>query len=236
MVIGGTIGIGRTISGELHAAGARVVPTSRTEASVRGAAKVVDCDVVRSTDVTDSDQLESLFEAISETYGDVDTLVNCAGYVPNAKPVLDVGDDEWATILGVNLTGVFNAVRLAPTYLTGENRSIVKVGSISEDTVMPGLGPYAASKAAVGTLGESLAVEYARHDIRVDTVAPGYVMTRQDRTELETPKIREAMEKGRRCRGTPNVGKSPARSSSSPHRRRRSSPGRLSGSTGGVPL
>jgi NAD(P)-dependent dehydrogenase (short-subunit alcohol dehydrogenase family) len=196
VVIGGTTGIGRAISEELHAAGASVVPTSRTETSVREAAEAVECDLVEPTDVTDADQVEVLFEAVAETYGDIDTLVNCAGYVPDAKPVPDVDDDEWATVLDVNLTGVFNAVRLAPSYLTGEHRSIVNVGSISEDTVMNGLGHYAASKAAVRTLGEYLAVEYADYDIRVNTVAPGYVETRQNRTELETPKIREAIHKG----------------------------------------
>jgi NAD(P)-dependent dehydrogenase (short-subunit alcohol dehydrogenase family) len=193
VVVGGTTGIGRAIAETLAEAGADVVPTSRTEANVREAAEAVGADVVAATDATDDDALRALFERVTETYGGFNTLVNCAGYVPDEKPFPEYGDDELRTILDVNVGGVFNAARLAPSYLSGDNKSIVNVGSISEDVVMPGLGPYAASKAAIRTLGENLAVEYAADGIRVNTVAPGYVKTRQNEAALETPAVRETL-------------------------------------------
>lgn len=196
VVIGGTTGIGRAISESLHEYGATVVPTSRTEESVRDAADAVGSEIVQPTDVTDAGELESLFDRVESVYGGFETLVNCAGYIPSARPVPDVDDAEFETVFDVNTKGVFNAVRLAPTYLRGEHKSIVNVGSLSEDVVMPGLGPYAASKTAVRTLGEYLAVEYADRGIRVNTVAPGYVKTRQNREALETPKLRAAIHDG----------------------------------------
>jgi NAD(P)-dependent dehydrogenase (short-subunit alcohol dehydrogenase family) len=193
VVIGGTTGIGRAISETLFNAGATVVPTSRSEKNVVDTARKVDCELVQTTDVSKQTQVEALFNQVAETYDDFNILVNCAGYVQNSKPLPEVSDDEWNTTIDVNMSGVFYASKLAPSYFAGDSKSIVNVGSVSEEVVMEGLGPYAASKAAVQTLGEYLAVEYANQGIRVNTVAPGYVKTRQNRDTLENEKVRETL-------------------------------------------
>lgn len=193
VVIGGTTGIGRQISETLFDAGATVVPTSRTEESVIDAVEAVDCTLVQTTDVTDKEQVKALFDRVEETYGGFNILVNCAGYIQDSKPLPEVSDEEWDTTLDVNISGIFYACQLAQSYISGDSKSIVNVGSIANEIVMEGMGPYAASKAAVKTLGEYLAVEYASDDIRVNTVAPGYVKTRQNEDVLGNEDVRAAI-------------------------------------------
>ena len=193
VVVGGTTGIGRAISETLAEAGATVVPTSRNEDNVAEAADVVGCDLVFTTDVTERTQVKRLFERVTETYDEFSILVNCAGYIQESTPLPNISNENWQKILDVNVSGMFYASQLAPSHFSGENKSIINVGSMSEETVLPGMAPYAASKAAIRKFAENLAVEYASKGIRVNTVAPGYVETRQTEDLLGNPEVQDAL-------------------------------------------
>jgi len=194
VVIGGTTGIGRAIAEALDDAGAAVVPTSRTEDRVADAAAAVGTDLVCPTDVTERAAVRALFERTVEEVGEIDVLVNSAGVIQAAKPVADVSDEEWAAVLDTNLYGVFLAAQLVPEYMPESgDRSILNVGSMNGERAVAGLSAYSASKFGVKGLTETLALEYADEDIRVNALAPGYVKTRQNEEALEDPDTRDAI-------------------------------------------
>lgn len=193
VVIGGTTGIGRAISEFLAEQGAKVVPTSRTESSVTEAAKAVGSDVICPTDVTKRSNVVTLFERVTDSYGSIDTLVNCAGIVQEVKPVGELTDGEWSTVIDTNLYGVFLASQIVPEYMDSSDKAILNVSSMNGEVAVKGLAAYSASKAGVNSLTRTLALEYASEDIRVNAIAPGYVMTRQNEDALEDEDIAGAI-------------------------------------------
>lgn len=195
VVIGGTAGIGLSIAETLATAGADVVPTSRTEASVEEAAAAVGSDLVYTTDVTDRSNVEELFERVVDHYGDLNVLVNCAGIIPDQQPAEDISADEWESIIDVNLSGPFYSIQAAVDHFGGENKCILNVGSMASESILQGLTAYTVSKTGLRSLTETLAVEFGDRNIRVNTLAPGYVKTRQNEEQLENPKLKEVLHK-----------------------------------------
>ncbi|WP_255171143.1 SDR family NAD(P)-dependent oxidoreductase [Natrononativus amylolyticus] len=195
VVIGGTTGIGRAISEALSAAGADVVPTSRTKSSVEDAADAVDCNLVCPTDVTDRDAVRSLFESTVENIGEINILVNSAGVVQEAKPVEEITDDEWGLIFDTNVYGVFLASQLIPDYMANAPRIILNVSSMNGERAVRELSAYNSSKYGVKGLTETLALEFAERGIRVNAIAPGYVKTRQNEEVLDNEEVSAAIHK-----------------------------------------
>ena len=193
VVTGGTSGIGRGIATVLDEQGANVVPVSRTESRVKDAAEAVDCDLVLPTDVSERAEVEAMLETVANEHGSIEILVNCAGIFQEEKDPTDITDADWESVLGINLYGTFLACQTVPKYMTGGNRAIVNVGSMVSETPLKGITAYIASKGGIISLTRSLAVEYADRDIRVNTLQPGYVKTRQNREALESEKLRDAI-------------------------------------------
>lgn len=194
VVIGGTTGIGRAIAEALANAGADVVPTSRTEASVEKAAAAVGTELVCPTDVTEREEVRYLFERTEDELGSIDVLVNSAGIVQEGKRVGEIDDAEWEAIVDTNLYGVFVASQMVPGYMSdGGDRSILNVGSMNGVRPLHGMTAYVASKFGVTGLTQNFAVEYASRDIRVNAIAPGYVKTRQNADALEDAETRAAI-------------------------------------------
>lgn len=128
-------------------------------------------------DVSDSAQVGVLFEDILDRHATVDVLVNSAGIVRyGALP--DVTDDDWAAVIGVNLTGSFHMSRAAiPAMKQGGGGVIVNVASNQAFASQPLVAAYSASKGALVAMTRTVALDHAADGIRVNAVAPGSVRT-----------------------------------------------------------
>jgi NAD(P)-dependent dehydrogenase (short-subunit alcohol dehydrogenase family) len=196
-VTGAGRGLGVAIAAALAEAGAAVACASRSrdagEATARGirarggTAAVVALDVTRAAEVS---------AAVAETeraLGPVGILVNNAG-VTLEKATLDVADAEWDDVLATNLTSMFRLARaVAPGMIARGRGKIVNIGSMYGVLGVARYAAYCASKAGVDGLTRSLAVEWARHGIQVNCVAPGYMNTDIPRAAMADPRTRERL-------------------------------------------
>lgn len=181
VLTGGASGIGHATVLALAAAGAEVAILDVDDDGAKATCREVEAAGGRAfavqASVADPRSVEAAFEVIDRTWGAVDLLVNNAGVSGNLA-ALDIGDDEWRRVMGVNLDGVFFCCRAAGRRMVGHGRgSIVNIGSIYSLVAAPGRLSYCASKAAVAMLTKTLAIEWAAHGVRVNCVAPGYVNT-----------------------------------------------------------
>jgi NAD(P)-dependent dehydrogenase (short-subunit alcohol dehydrogenase family) len=190
VVVGGTTGIGRALTLGLAQAGADVVPTSRRKDVVDEAAALVEAVGRRTlrvtTDVADEASIASLLAAAIEAFGKVDILVNCAGRTKRT-PTLELSDEEWNDILATNLTGTLRTCRLFGRHMIERRYGrIVNIASLTSFVSMMEEAAYAASKAAVASLTKSLAVEWSRHGVMVNAIAPGVFRTALNQNLLDT--------------------------------------------------
>ena len=190
VVVGGTTGIGRALTLGLAQAGADVVPTSRRKDVVDEAAALVEAEGRRTlrvmTDVADEASIAYLLAAAIEAFGKVDILVNCAGRTKRT-PTLDLSDEEWNGILETNLTGTLRTCRVFGRHMIERRYGrIVNIASLTSFVSMMEVAAYSASKAAVASLTKSLAVEWSRHGVMVNAIAPGVFRTALNQTLLDT--------------------------------------------------
>ena len=196
VVVGGTSGIGRAIAHGFAQAGADVIPTSRRAEQVDAAAREIEELGRRSLRVTsDVADRASLERALSETltaFGKVDILVNSAGRTKRS-PTIDFPEDEWTAIIDTNLTGTLRACQVFGKHmLERESGSIINIASLSTFVALHEVAAYSASKAAVGSLTKSLAVEWSSRGVRVNAIAPGVFRTALNQKLLdETERGRE---------------------------------------------
>jgi NAD(P)-dependent dehydrogenase (short-subunit alcohol dehydrogenase family) len=190
LVTGASSGLGRHFALTLAKAGASVAVAARRVdklAELAQAMEAAGCQpaVVVAMDVTDRAGVQNGLDRLCKEFGVPDVVVNNAG-VNESKRALDYDDADWEFILNTNLKGAWivaqeSARRMVQAQIGG---SIINVTSILAARVAPGLSLYSASKAALKHLTQSLALEVARHGIRVNSLAPGYVATDLNRDFL----------------------------------------------------
>jgi NAD(P)-dependent dehydrogenase (short-subunit alcohol dehydrogenase family) len=189
VVTGGTSGIGRALTRGLAEAGADVVPTSRRAEQVAASADEVAALGRRtlrvSSDVTDRRSLEDALAAVVKELGRVDVLVNCAGRTQRT-PTLEVSEQEWSSIVDTNLTGTLRACQVFGRHMLerGSGR-IINIASLATFVSLFEVAAYSASKAGVGSLTKSLAVEWGPRGVNVNAIAPGVFPTELNRSLLE---------------------------------------------------
>jgi NAD(P)-dependent dehydrogenase (short-subunit alcohol dehydrogenase family) len=192
VVIGGTSGIGLALAKGLARAGANVAPTGRRSDRVRAVAgEIVNSggrSFAQACDATDRSSLQTLLAAVLAEFGSVEILVNCAG-TTKRTPTLDVSPDEWNAILATNLSGTLWACQVfGPHMIQRKYGRIINIASLSSFVALYEVAAYSASKAAVASLTRSLAIEWARHGVCVNAIAPGVFRTDMNTTLLDGTK------------------------------------------------
>lgn len=196
VVIGGTTGIGHSLSLGLADAGADVIASSRRAEEVAKTADEIEAKGRKSlrltSDVKDRASLVSLREGVLEFFGKVDILINCAGTTKRG-PTLTYSEADWDHILETNLTGTLRGCQVfGEPMLARKYGRIINIASLSTFVALNEVAAYAASKAAVGSLTQSLAVEWSKHGVLVNAIAPGVFKTDLNRQLLEsTPRGQE---------------------------------------------
>lgn len=197
VVIGGTSGIGKAIALGVASAGADVVASSRSEDSVAAMADVLE-GLGRTTlripsNVSDRNSLQILHDKVVSTYGRIDILINSAG-ITKRTPTLDCPEELWNGIMDVNLGGTLRACQIfGKTMLAQQHGRIINIASLAAFVAFHEVAAYGASKAAVGALTKSLAVEWAPHGVCVNAIAPGIFPTDLNRDLLDSARGKELL-------------------------------------------
>ncbi|HYO25892.1 MAG TPA: glucose 1-dehydrogenase [Lacipirellulaceae bacterium] len=189
IVTGASRGLGQTFARALAAAGADLVVTSRTLASLTPF-----CDEVAALgreivplelDLRDQGSITAMVSAARQALGHIDVLVNNAG-CNIRKPAVDVTWDDWNTILDTNLRGTFFVAQGVARHMIprGYGR-IVNIGSVTSVCGYAGLAPYGASRGGVKQMTMSLADDWGPHGITVNCLAPGWFKTEQNKVLYE---------------------------------------------------
>ena len=172
IVTGGARGIGRAISDALANAGAEVHAIDMGTPENAGNIAFHQADITNISTVT---------QVVDGIGGPISILVNNAG-ITRDRTLMKMSDEEWNTVININLTGSFNMLRaVAPLMAAGKGGAIINITSINGIRGKIGQGNYAASKAGLIGLTKSAARELGRKGITVNAVAPGMVMTEMAR-------------------------------------------------------
>lgn len=193
IVTGGASGMGAASARELAKAGAKVVIVDRQGELAQKVALEIGGEAI-SGDVSQSAFCNVVVEQTLQHYGQLDVLVNAAGIIVR-KSGENTTDEEWARIMGVNVSGVFFMCRAAIKAMKPRGGSIVNFGSIWGDLGAAGVAAYCASKGAVHNLTRALALDHAKDHIRINAVCPGEVNTPMIQAERAGPVTPEVMQR-----------------------------------------
>ncbi len=203
LVTGSSQGIGLALAKGLAEAGARMVLNGRDPAKLAvAAAKLAEAGIAAEQapfDVTDPAAVEDAVGAIEARLGPVHILVANAG-IMRRIPSAEMPPAVWREVLGTNLDGVFFCCQAVGKRMIarGQGGKIITICSVQSELGRPTIAPYAASKGALRMLTRTLCAEWARHDIQVNGVAPGYFDT-----ELTSALVNDAEFTAWLCRRTP---------------------------------
>ncbi|MFC5467986.1 SDR family oxidoreductase [Cohnella suwonensis] len=198
VVIGGSSTLGGSLAEALAAYGAKVALTGRLADNAEPVRKRIEeaggearCFAAEATSAED---LKRLLGDVIEWTGGVDILLNCPG-VNSATPFFEIAEDEWDRIMNVNAKSVMLACQTFGEYMVsrGEGGSIINLSSVSSGPPLSRVFTYSASKAAVNSMTQFLATEFAPARVRVNAIIPGFFPAEQNRSILSPERVASIM-------------------------------------------
>ncbi len=183
VVTGGASGIGQATATRFLDEGCAVCVIDRSaDARTRVAKELPGLAAVIDADVSVMRQVRTAFQKAVDCMGSVDVLINNAG-ISIRHDFLDITSEEWDSVLGVNLTGVFNVAQTAARHMMDKGSGVIlNTASTAANTGYPHYADYSASKGGVVALTQTMALELAPI-VRVNAISPGYVLTPMQRAE-----------------------------------------------------
>ncbi len=182
LVSGGSRGIGKAIAAGFAQNGAQVVVTGRDEATLQKTAAELSEHAAHRVlplvcDVSRLDEIQATVDTVLQRFERIDTLVNVAG-VNRRKPALDVTAEDFDFVLDINLRGAFFMAQTVGHHMvTRRSGSQIHIASLNTDRPLTRVLPYAASKAGLGHMTRVLAAEWGPAGVRVNALAPGFILT-----------------------------------------------------------
>lgn len=193
IITGGGGGLGRELCLAFVEAGGKVavvdVAAVNGEKTLQEIMEAGGDGVFIKADITKGDEVRKLMGKIAEQFGKIDILVNNAGTVLG-KPFSEVEEDDWHRVMDINLTSAFLCSRFAGEYMIKHGKGkIINISSNAGFVAATNQSAYCASKAGLISLTKCLALEWAKYNINVNAIAPGYIRTALSASALEDEKI-----------------------------------------------
>lgn len=181
LVTGSSQGLGLALARGLAQAGAAIVLNGRTETKLAAAAEALRAEGVRvasaAFDVTDGAAAERGVAKIEAEFAPIDILVNNAG-IHQRAPLAEMTEAQWRAVIDTNLTSAFLVARaVAPRMIARGAGKIINIVSITSELARPTIGNYVAAKGGLKMLTRAMAVEWAKHGLQANAIAPGYFLT-----------------------------------------------------------
>lgn len=182
LVSGGSRGIGKAIAAGFAQNNAQVIVTGRDEATLHKTAAELSQNAAHRVlplvcDVSRLDEIQATVDAVLQRFERIDTLVNVAG-VNRRKPALDVTPEDYDFVLDINLRGAFFMAQTVGRHMVARRSgSQIHIASLNTDRPLTYVLPYAASKAGLGHMTRVLAAEWGPASVRVNALAPGFILT-----------------------------------------------------------
>jgi NAD(P)-dependent dehydrogenase (short-subunit alcohol dehydrogenase family) len=199
IITGARRGMGRTHALTLAKAGAKVVVSDISLEDCQKVVKEIEKEggqaMALKCDVSKKEEVEAMVKKTIETFGKVDILVNNAGIL-QFKPLLELTEEDWDKVLGVNLRGYFLCAQACAKEMIKQKLggAIVNIASIAMGGMgvgFPAISHYCASKGGIVAMTEAVALELAPHNIRVNAIAPGAIDTPMSSSTKQDPKVLE---------------------------------------------
>ena len=181
LITGSSQGLGFAIARALAQAGASIALNGRDPTKLSAAAEILRAEEARVTtaafDVTDGAAAQRAVEKVEAEFGVIDILINNAG-IQRRAPLAEMTEQQWREVIDTNLTSAFLVARaVAPRMIARGAGKVINICSVMSEVSRPTIANYASAKGGLKMLTRAMAVEWAKHGIQANAIAPGYFVT-----------------------------------------------------------